>query len=71
MIQNCKTMLYLHANDEWTEDRDAAARFPSSAAALTHIHNKRMQDAQIVLFTGKPEYDVVLPISEECREKAA
>ena len=71
VIQNCKSHLYLHRNGEWTEDAAAAANFGSSVAARSYIQAHGLAAAQIVMCFGDPKYDVVLPISEECRDKAA
>ena len=71
VIQNCKTHLYLHRNGDWTEDPNAAADFESSVLARSYIQTHHLAQAQIVMRFGDPRYDVVVPISEECRDKAA
>ena len=71
VIQNCKSHAYLDHNGKWTADPNTAVSFASLVLARSYIQSNSLSEAQIVMLFADPKHNVVLPISDECRDKAA
>ena len=69
VLQNCKSLAYLNANAEWTDDLRTALTFGSSNEAIRFALQNNVSSAQVVLKFRDKNYDFALPISDDCKDK--
>jgi hypothetical protein len=70
LVQNCRTHLYLVSLMEWTPNPEKARNFANSEQALAFCTEHRLPEVQIVLKFDCEKYDISVPITVECDEKA-
>jgi hypothetical protein len=66
LVQNCKTKLFFHGKDNWTQDTHVARQFSSCMLALEFVAEHQLKDVQLVLPGVQEAYDIVVPLSEDC-----
>ena len=66
-IQNCLTYDYLGEARDWVKSDAKAKNFDSSVAAIEFLTQHRLADCDVVLKFDPGEYDLHLPVSENCR----
>jgi hypothetical protein len=66
-IQNCLTRDYLGEDRDWVKSDAKAKSFDSSVAAIEFLTQLRLADCDVVLKFDPGEYDLRLPVSENCR----
>lgn len=71
LVQNCQNHLYLKTLSEWTALVADAMSFPSSEKAVVFCAEHRIPAVQVVLKFEYDQYDIRVPITEECREPVA
>ena len=69
-IQNCSTHDYLSEGRDWVKSDAKARNFDSSVAAIDFLIRERLGDCDVVIKFDAGEYDVHLPVSENCRRLA-
>jgi hypothetical protein len=67
-LQNCRTRHYLKADGTWTPNLGDASRFDSAADATVYCAKHHVNEAQIFLHFGRKDLDMVIPVSQECRD---
>ena len=70
LVQNCLTHLYFKSPDEWTDDPSEAKSFQSSEKAILYCTEHQIPAVQIVLKFEPARYDITVPITEECENRA-
>lgn len=68
LVQNCLTHLYLKTASEWTPDSSQAKVFSTSQKALDYCAANEIPAVQIILKFEQGQYDIKLPITEECEK---
>ena len=68
LLQNCVTHEFLGPLNQWTEGKANARNFRSSAAAVEYCVHHEMPDCPLVMKFNGSRYDVVIPVSSECRK---
>jgi hypothetical protein len=58
----------LKSLSEWTAVPGEARTFPSSEKAIVYCANHRIPAVQIVLKFDYDQYDISVPISDECEQ---
>jgi hypothetical protein len=71
LVQNCFTHLYLKTLSEWTPSPHEAKSFPSSEKAIIYCTEHQLPAVQIVLKFDYDNYDISVPITEECEKLGA
>ena len=67
VLQNCKTNLFLHTGEKWTEDIQAAQPFQHSHEAADFATFAHLRDMQVVLTFPHRSYDIIVPLGERLR----
>ena len=71
LVQNCHNHLYLKSLSEWTQSSSDARAFATSENAIVFCAEHRIPAVQIVLKFDYEQYDISVPITEECEGAAA
>lgn len=66
-IQNCVTKDYLNDRLAWEKSEAKARHFASSVEAIDYLTRHGLADCDVVLKFDTGEYNVALPVSENCR----
>lgn len=60
LLRNALTHFYYVEEKEYTEDRNLARTFRTSAEALRFVQEERLENMEIVFTFGPPEYDLTI-----------
>lgn len=71
VLQNCVTGRFLGNKHRWLVTDADAMTFPDTASAIHYVIRHGLPDCEAVLKFGSPEYDIQVPISKSCVEKAS
>ena len=69
LVQNCLNHMYLRSLSEWTPEVSEAKEFSTSEKALAYCNEHQIPAVQVVLKFDYEQYDIRVPITEECEEK--
>ena len=62
VLRVSETGFYIRADGSQTRDFDEALNLPDVTAAMEMCRKYRLEDVELVLRVGRPEYDVVTPL---------
>lgn len=62
LLRNLLTRFYYGADHEWTEGRNLARVFPTTADALKFVQQEQLENVEIVLTFGTPDYDLCITV---------
>jgi hypothetical protein len=69
VAQNCLTKEYLTEQGTWDPAPAKAKQFDSSMKAYEYCRLHKIPDAQVVLKFSRAQFDVKLPVSDNCKEQ--
>jgi hypothetical protein len=62
LLRHLETGAYLRNSRAWTEDREAAQDLADHERAIRLARELQLQQAELVLVFGNPEFDIRLPL---------